>query len=75
MFNEALAEYNKAIQKDPNNLLFENNRAGLFYVNNVDNLLAVYLELGNYEKCIEICEAAIERRYDVKADFVVVAKV
>lgn len=55
--------YNKAIELDPNNLLLENNKA------------AVYLEMGDYEKCIKTCNDAIDRRYDVMADFTVVSKV
>ncbi|ORM41179.1 STI1-like protein [Babesia sp. Xinjiang] len=62
-FDEALECYNKAIEQDPENLLLENNKA------------AVYLEMGDYEKCIATCNAAIERRYDVKADFLVISKI
>ncbi|GFE52881.1 tetratricopeptide repeat-containing protein protein [Babesia ovis] len=63
MFDKALEMYNKAVEHDPDNLLLENNKA------------AVYLEMGEYEKCIATCNAAIERRYDVKADFLVVSKI
>lgn len=62
-FDEALEQYDKAIELDPSNLLLENNKA------------AVYLEMGEFEKCIETCTKAIERRYDVKADFLVVSKI
>eukprot|EP00375_Theileria_parva_P000945 XP_763615.1 hypothetical protein [Theileria parva strain Muguga] len=62
-FTEALEMYNKAIELDPNNLLLENNKA------------AVYLEMGDYEKCIKTCNDAIDRRYDVMADFTVVSKI
>ncbi|KAK2196050.1 bifunctional Heat shock protein Sti1-like/STI1 domain/Tetratricopeptide repeat 2/Tetratricopeptide repeat/Tetratricopeptide-like helical domain superfamily/Tetratricopeptide repeat 1/Heat shock chaperonin-binding [Babesia duncani] len=61
-FTEALNYYDKAIGLDPTNLLYENNKA------------AVYLEMGEYDKCIATCEKAIERRYDVKADFTVIGK-
>lgn len=63
MFAEALEQYEKAIELDPNNLLLENNKA------------AVYLEMGDFDKCIATCTAAIERRYDVKADFLVISKI
>lgn len=63
MFAEALEQYDKAIELDPNNLLLENNKA------------AVYLEMGEFDKCISTCTAAIERRYDVKADFLVISKI
>ncbi|UVC49659.1 hypothetical protein MACK_003769 [Theileria orientalis] len=62
-FKEALEMYNKASELDPENLLFENNKA------------AVYLEMEDYEKCIKTCNDAIERRYDVMADFTVVSKI
>uniref|UniRef100_A0A3B0MWC7 Hsp70-Hsp90 organising protein n=1 Tax=Theileria annulata TaxID=5874 RepID=A0A3B0MWC7_THEAN len=62
-FAEALEMYNKAIELDPNNLLLENNKA------------AVYLEMGDYEKCIKTCNDAIDRRYDVMADFTLVSKI
>ncbi|CDR96457.1 tetratricopeptide repeat domain containing protein, putative [Babesia bigemina] len=62
-FVEALELYDKAVELDPNNLLLENNKA------------AAYLEMGDYEKCINTCKAAIERRYDVKADFLVISKI
>ncbi|KAK1444883.1 TPR repeat containing protein [Babesia gibsoni] len=62
-FAEALEQYDKAIELDPTNLLLENNKA------------AVYLEMGDFDKCIDICNKAIERRYDVKADFLVISKI
>ncbi|EKX73407.1 conserved hypothetical protein [Theileria equi strain WA] len=62
-FAEALEMYEKAANLDPENLLIENNKA------------AVYLEMGEYEKCLEVCNKAIDRRYDVVADFVVVSKI
>nr|BAN66008.1 tetratricopeptide repeat domain containing protein [Babesia bovis] len=62
-FEEALEMYKKAIEHDPDNLLLENNKA------------AVYLEMGDYAKCIATCNAAIDRRYEVKADFLVISKI
>lgn len=61
-FDEALEMYDKAISLYPNDLTFNNNKA------------AVYLEQKEYEKCLEECEKAIEKRYEVKADFTTVAK-
>eukprot|EP01071_Lankesteria_metandrocarpae_P014768 Lankesteria_metandrocarpae@DN892_c0_g1_i2.p1 len=62
-FNDALLKYDAAIALTPNNLLLENNKA------------AVYLEMEDYDKCLSICEAAIGRRYEAKADFTTVAKI
>lgn len=36
---------------------------------------AVYMEMGEYEKCLAECNKALEMRYEVKADYDVVAKV
>lgn len=36
---------------------------------------AVYMEMGDYEACLNECKKALERRYEVKADYEVVAKV
>lgn len=62
-FEEALKAYDEAIALDPNELLYINNKA------------AVYMEMGNYESCLAECNKALERRYEVKADYEVVAKV
>lgn len=62
-FEEALKAYDEAIALDPNELLYLNNKA------------AVYMEMGNYEACLAECNKALERRYEVKADYEVVAKV
>ncbi|CDJ33612.1 Hsc70/Hsp90-organizing protein, putative [Eimeria mitis] len=32
------------------------------------------MEMGEYDKCFEECNKALERRYEVKADYDVVAK-
>ncbi|CDJ49419.1 Hsc70/Hsp90-organizing protein, putative [Eimeria brunetti] len=62
-FTEALEAYDQAIKHDPNELLYLNNKA------------AVYMEMGEYDKCLEECNKALEKRYEVKADYDVVAKV
>ncbi|XP_026191572.1 STI1-like protein [Cyclospora cayetanensis] len=62
-FEEALKAYDEAIALDPNELLYLNNKA------------AVYMELRDYDACIAECNKALERRYEVKADYEVVAKV
>ena len=36
---------------------------------------AVYMEMGDYAACLAECNKALERRYEVKADYDVVAKV
>lgn len=49
-FEEALAAYDEAIAADPENLMIENNKA------------AVYIEMGETAKAIEICEGVIEKK-------------
>lgn len=36
---------------------------------------AVYLEMGNFEACLAECQNALDRRYEVKADYEKVVKV
>ncbi|SOV19118.1 Hsp70/Hsp90 organizing protein, putative [Plasmodium sp. DRC-Itaito] len=62
-FDEALKEYEQAIEINPNDIMYHYNKA------------AVYIEMKNYEKAIETCLYAIENRYNFKAEFIQVAKV
>jgi len=70
-FDEAIACYEKAIEKQPNDLMYHNNRC------------AVLMEKGkeNYDKVLEICQDLISRRYEINdknpggASFEKVAKV
>lgn len=62
-FEEALKAYDEAIALDPNELLYLNNKA------------AVHMEMGDYTACLAECNKALERRYEVKADYDVVAKI
>ncbi|CCF75306.2 stress-induced-phosphoprotein 1 [Babesia microti strain RI] len=62
-FNEALQCYDKAIELNPNNLIYRNNKA------------AVYLEMKEFDKCLKECNDAIDMRYEVKASFNDIAKV
>ncbi|EEA07498.1 TPR repeat-containing protein [Cryptosporidium muris RN66] len=61
-FEEALAEYDKAIELDPTEITYLTNKG------------AVYLEMGEYNKCLEVCQRALDIRYEVKADYSKVAK-
>ncbi|KAF7457897.1 tetratricopeptide repeat domain containing protein [Cryptosporidium felis] len=61
-FEEALAEYDLAIEKDPDEITYLTNKG------------AVYLEMGKYELCLEVCQKALDKRFEVKADYVKVAK-
>jgi len=61
-FAEALEEYDKALSINPNEIAYQTNKA------------SVYLEMGEYEKCLSECQNVIDRRYDVKADYAKVAK-
>ncbi|CAG9989776.1 unnamed protein product [Clonostachys byssicola] len=60
-FDEAIAHYTKAWE------LFKD----ITYLN---NLGAAYFEKGDYEKCIEACEKAVEEGREIYADFKLIAK-
>jgi len=57
-FNEALPIYDQAIQADPTNMVFYNNKA------------ACYWELHDYDKCITQSQEALEVGMEHRADFV-----
>jgi len=61
-FEEALKQYDEAIQHDPNDMTFYNNKA------------AVYFEQNEYEKCLKECEKAVEIGRENRADFKLIAK-
>lgn len=60
-FDEAIAHYTKAWE------LFKD----ITYLN---NLGAAYFEKGDYEKCIEACQKAVEEGREIYADFKLIAK-
>jgi stress-induced-phosphoprotein 1 len=62
-FVEALAAYDEALEKDPSNLMVNNNKA------------AVYVEMGDSEKAIEICNDILDKATSVKLPFEERAKV
>jgi len=68
-FEEAIALYDQAIEAHPNEMTYHNNKA------------AVYVEMEQYDKAIEICQAVLERKYEINgvnkegATFEKVAKV
>lgn len=68
-FAEALEMYDKAIEKEPNDIVYYNNKC------------AVWIEMGEYDKVIECCEDVVRRRYEINsanpggASFEKVAKV
>ncbi|GFT94259.1 hypothetical protein NPIL_274991 [Nephila pilipes] len=61
-FEEALAQYDKAIELDPVEMTFLTNKA------------AVYFELKDYDTCIKECEKAVEVGKENRADFKKIAK-
>lgn len=61
-FEEALAHYNKAIELEPTEIIYQLNVA------------AVYFEQKEYEKCIAQCEKAIDVGRENRADFKLIAK-
>jgi len=70
-FEEALPMYDKAIEKEPNDMIYYNNKC------------AVWIEMGTeyYDKVLETCQGIIDRRYEINsanpggASFEKVAKV
>eukprot|EP00762_Andalucia_godoyi_P000349 ANDGO_03061.mRNA.1 Hsp70-Hsp90 organizing protein len=62
-FEEALKRYDDALEVMPENVAYMNNKA------------AVYMEQGDFDKCIKECEDAIEKGRAVRADFTVIAKI
>jgi stress-induced-phosphoprotein 1 len=61
-FEKALTHYQKAAELCPTNIAYLTNQA------------AVYFEQNSLEKCIEVCEKAIEIGRENKADYSVIAK-
>lgn len=61
-FEAALKHYEKAIELQPNNITYMTNKA------------AVYFEQNELEKCIEVCEKAIDVGRENKADYALIAK-
>jgi stress-induced-phosphoprotein 1 len=61
-FEEAIKEYDRAIEVDPTNIVFYNNKG------------ACYFEMGDYDKCIEVCKEAIQIGRENRADFKLVGR-
>ncbi|VEL07705.1 unnamed protein product [Protopolystoma xenopodis] len=61
-FELALQHYDKAIEIDSSNMNFYLNKS------------AVYFELGEYPKCVELCEKAVEVGREQRADYKLIAK-
>ena len=61
-FDTAIANYDKAIELDPEDVSFLNNRA------------AANLEKGDLDACIADCESAIEKGRSIRADYTIIAK-
>ncbi|CAD5230826.1 unnamed protein product [Bursaphelenchus xylophilus] len=61
-FAGAHQHYDKAIELDPENMTFYNNKA------------AAYFEEGKFEECIKTCEKGVEVGREHRADFATIAK-
>jgi stress-induced-phosphoprotein 1 len=61
-FETALKHYSEAIELDPTNMVFLNNKA------------AVYYEMGNHEECREHCLKAVDVGRSNRADYKLIAK-
>merc|ERR1719456_1561021 len=55
-FEEALGEYQKAIDTEPNDATYYTNMA------------ACLMEKGDYDKCLETCQAVLDKRYDMNGE-------
>src|SRR6218665_1318844 len=61
-FEKAIACYEKAIELDPSDMTYINNKA------------AVYFEQNNYKDCIQECEKALDVGRENRNDFKLIAK-
>ncbi|ORZ18617.1 hypothetical protein BCR42DRAFT_372117, partial [Absidia repens] len=61
-FEEALTHYDKAWELDTTNITFLTNKA------------AVLFEQENYQECIKVCEDAVEKGRDLRADYKLIAR-
>ncbi|VDN19113.1 unnamed protein product [Dibothriocephalus latus] len=61
-FQTAISHYDKAIELDPKNITFLTNKS------------AVYFEMRDYPKCIEICEEAVSKGRELRSDYKLIAK-
>lgn len=61
-FQEALELYNEALKIDPSNTEVYN------------NIAAVYFELKDYNKCIEVCNEAVDISRRIMAEFRIIAR-
>jgi len=61
-FSKAITHYEAAIMLDPTEITFRS------------NLAAVHFETKEYQKCVEVCEKAVEVGRESRADFKIIAK-
>ncbi|ORZ18703.1 hypothetical protein BCR42DRAFT_231444 [Absidia repens] len=61
-FESALTHYDKAWELDNTNITFLTNKA------------AVLFEQENYQECIKVCEDAVEKGRDLRADYKLIAR-
>jgi stress-induced-phosphoprotein 1 len=79
-FATAHQHYDKAIELDPANIVFYNNKAGLMKngwinLNNLDLWnLAAFFEEAKYDECIAMCQKAAEIGREHRADYKQIAK-
>ncbi|KAI9341752.1 activator of Hsp70 and Hsp90 chaperone [Obelidium mucronatum] len=61
-FTDALAKYNEAFELDETNIAVLTNKS------------AVLFEMGDFDECIKVCDEAVEKGREIRADFKIIAK-
>ncbi|KAJ3003097.1 UNVERIFIED_CONTAM: hypothetical protein HDU68_005883, partial [Siphonaria sp. JEL0065] len=61
-FDDALAKYNEAWELDETNIAVLTNKS------------AVLFEMGNFDECIKVCDDAVEKGREIRADFKIISK-
>lgn len=61
-FEDAILHYNQAMELDKKDISYLTNRS------------AVYFEMGEYDKCIEDCDKAVELGRELRADYKLIAR-
>lgn len=61
-FTEAIEHYNRALELNPSEVTYITNKA------------AAHFEMGEYDRCLQLCDEAVEKGREVHADLAKIAK-